>query len=565
MTRRLIYTLFFLLAVPAILMTCFRPLTSLDLDWHIAAGRWMLENGSVPWVDVFSHSANGNAWNNHQVGGDLLLGWLYQLSDGYFSIRLLMGFACLGFLFLLWQRARKMHWPMAVFLPLLVTFFYVIFVRFQPRPFFMGQFCFALALFCWSPALKGDKRAIGFFVFTALLWTNFHGNYLIALLIFPLLAFAAKAEERKIALGLSSALFVIWPLHAGGFEMSLYPVKQLLSPAANFSFYYHFVQELAPPDFSSFNHQSIYVLVMLVATLYFVFYCYKKFGLRRITEILALIVLLVFFFKSRRNVFPLAIFVSYFIMRLDLFGSVYTFKRPKVLLTVSILLLTVGPIMQLSFFYQAWGKVSYSQDRASKYKIDSCIARIKDMKAKGYLKGNMYNDFALGSALIKGLGEKSVFVDGRCEIYGAAFLENAYWKFSRDRSKDDSADHFRDEIVKKHNITFAVLNYRKGGNFQTLSNYFGRKKWRLFHVDHTCFVMADSSLMPKSEAFLTQEKVSSEFCRQFKEAPKAGEILLREMARFGYLKMMEPLIDYLIERFPERNIAPQFKKALEAP
>jgi hypothetical protein len=50
-----------------------------DTYWHLAAGRWMVEHGSVPQVDPFSHSMPGTAWTAHEWLAELLLAGLHQV------------------------------------------------------------------------------------------------------------------------------------------------------------------------------------------------------------------------------------------------------------------------------------------------------------------------------------------------------------------------------------------------------------------------------------------------------------------------------------------------------
>jgi hypothetical protein len=49
-----------------------------DTFWHIAAGDWMLAHGTVPKVDVFSHSMPGAVWHAHEWLAEVLFSALYQ-------------------------------------------------------------------------------------------------------------------------------------------------------------------------------------------------------------------------------------------------------------------------------------------------------------------------------------------------------------------------------------------------------------------------------------------------------------------------------------------------------
>src|SRR5437867_7535908 len=48
-----------------------RPLNANDLFWHLAAGRHILDTGSIPRTDPFSFASDGGEWIDHE--------WLWQV------------------------------------------------------------------------------------------------------------------------------------------------------------------------------------------------------------------------------------------------------------------------------------------------------------------------------------------------------------------------------------------------------------------------------------------------------------------------------------------------------
>src|SRR2546426_308889 len=64
-----------LLALLAAAMVCWlwKPLQHAnDIWWHLASGRYMVQHGLLPRTDVFSFTANGRPWINHE--------WLFQIA-----------------------------------------------------------------------------------------------------------------------------------------------------------------------------------------------------------------------------------------------------------------------------------------------------------------------------------------------------------------------------------------------------------------------------------------------------------------------------------------------------
>ena len=53
------------------LVLCFKGNLDSDLFWHMATGRWILENGTFPSQDMFSYVYTGAEWIN--------LPWIFQI------------------------------------------------------------------------------------------------------------------------------------------------------------------------------------------------------------------------------------------------------------------------------------------------------------------------------------------------------------------------------------------------------------------------------------------------------------------------------------------------------
>lgn len=53
-------------------------LSDADTYWHVAAGRWIIEHGSVPKSDPFSHSMPGAVWTAHEWLSEVMLAGLHR-------------------------------------------------------------------------------------------------------------------------------------------------------------------------------------------------------------------------------------------------------------------------------------------------------------------------------------------------------------------------------------------------------------------------------------------------------------------------------------------------------
>ena len=68
---------FAVIATAAALAT--RRVDDMDTWWHMAAGRWIVENGRVPYTDTLSYTVPDNPWINLQWLFDVLLYGVYSL------------------------------------------------------------------------------------------------------------------------------------------------------------------------------------------------------------------------------------------------------------------------------------------------------------------------------------------------------------------------------------------------------------------------------------------------------------------------------------------------------
>src|SRR5689334_3098388 len=49
-----------------------------DTGWHIRTGEWILANGRVPHLDLFSYTRSGQPWFAWEWLWDVCFGWLHQ-------------------------------------------------------------------------------------------------------------------------------------------------------------------------------------------------------------------------------------------------------------------------------------------------------------------------------------------------------------------------------------------------------------------------------------------------------------------------------------------------------
>ena len=148
-----------------------------DLFWHLATGRYIVENKVVPDKDVFGHITSGQEWIPFEWGWDILTYGLYNIG-GYNAILLFRSLAfCFIFLLLyLLLRKFRVNAFLAVFA--LSVLLVAIMDRFSPRPHILTYIFFVLLLYILLSYKYIDKEKYGrrlFFIpLIFLLWANSH-------------------------------------------------------------------------------------------------------------------------------------------------------------------------------------------------------------------------------------------------------------------------------------------------------------------------------------------------------------------------------------------------------
>jgi len=173
-----------------------RPLADADIGWHIRTGEQILATHSVPRVDSFSSTMQGQPWLAWEWLYDTLLGVVYGsmgLNGVVWLAALLMSTA---FAVLFWQMlARGTGLPVALLLWLLVLGASSIHVFARPH---IVSWLFTLL---WFVALERWEQGSAppwlrwFFPVSMLLWVNLHGGWLLGMTLLAVYALAAFVES----------------------------------------------------------------------------------------------------------------------------------------------------------------------------------------------------------------------------------------------------------------------------------------------------------------------------------------------------------------------------------
>lgn len=117
-----------------------------DLFWHLATGRYIVENKVVPDKDVFGHVTSGAEWIPFEWGWDVLSYGLYNIG-GYNAILAFRSIAFCFIFYMMFLLLRK--FKVNTFLAFLLLFLLLIGImdRLSPRPHIITYILFTLLLY----------------------------------------------------------------------------------------------------------------------------------------------------------------------------------------------------------------------------------------------------------------------------------------------------------------------------------------------------------------------------------------------------------------------------------
>ena len=200
-----------------------------DTGWHIAAGRYILEAGSIPSTDPFSYAFAGQPWHAHEWLAEVVMAGLFDAA-GWVGLILLFAIAGGITVFLIGReliRWLPVRWALCAL--------FVICGLLHPlalaRPHLLAWPLLATWLLILLRA-RETKRAPSYAALPImLLWANLHASYILGLGIAAILAVEAVIDPRRDrqaivrwAVFLAAALLAacITPHGVDGF---LYPFK----------------------------------------------------------------------------------------------------------------------------------------------------------------------------------------------------------------------------------------------------------------------------------------------------------------------------------------------------
>ena len=479
-----------------------------DLWLHLATGRFIVQNGHVPNVDVLSCTIASQPWTNHEWLFQVIVYWIYQAwqADGLIKMQVVIVFLTMTFLLLLCYDKNKQLLTILLLLLIFPTYHQ----RFTIRPDLVSLLFFILYLYILSWHLN-SRWSLSILFFIQILWSNTHGFFFLG----PFLIFTGILSEwikrhmplpyewnrsgrlepedyqrLKQIFGLVTLACLLNPYFLKG---ALYPIYVLVSLSGDSKIFFQHVQELHKPlswnTIFSRDGYEYYKLMILVSGVSFI-YNRKKID---VGILMAWAVFLASSLLAIRNM----IYFSFFgvlvctinFQNLSLSDLAewthFRFFNARIQHMVStvikmVLIIFLSDYMNTLSFNGYFDFDTYTRkSEFGSVSLRNFPYRAADFLVQHNIQGNFFNDFNSGAYLLGRCHPNiKVFIDGRTEEYGPEFfkLYNKIWKGDK---------KLFDEVVNQYNITGAFLSYMYvPAPVETMRALYHDPVWSLVYFDY---------------------------------------------------------------------------------
>jgi hypothetical protein len=412
--------LFAILLFVALFDMALRPIADADFWWHLRTGQLIVETRTIPLADPFSFTNLGKPWIAHEWLVEILIYGLFRL--GGFGLLIL------------------------IFAAFITATFYLVYLRSEGRPYIAG-FVLLLGALASAPTWGVRPQIITYLFFASflllldryavtckakyliplpflmLLWVNLHAAYALGIALVGLYLTGAVFEWIKAGFGIKAPrlreVFLLGSILAicllatlanpNGLRLLTYPFETLSSQAMQQN-----IQEWFSPDFHRSEWQPLLWLILALIGA-------GLLGRKKLSPVNILLTLAFGYLAlhSMRHVplFAIAAVPALAEMLSAILPNLDNTRPALVALKwVNPLLVVVAIFVVIVQF------TNVIQKQATTEKEYFPTAAV-DWIAHNHPTGNIFNTYGWGGYLIWRLyPEYQVYIDGRADLYGDAFI-----------------------------------------------------------------------------------------------------------------------------------------------
>ncbi|HYO99837.1 MAG TPA: hypothetical protein VER76_06585 [Pyrinomonadaceae bacterium] len=475
-TRRLL--VFVLLA--AIFAMTAAQITDPDFWWHLRTGQFIYETRTIPHTDIFSFTAQGKEWVTHEWLAEVLMFGIYKFS-GWGGLVVAFSLVMTAALWIAYRVCAKLapHPYVAgasVLIGALATA-----PMWGVRPQMISFLFTSIYVAVLGEYVRGARaKSLWPLVPLMLVWVNMHGGYALGLGLIAVTGAGTVLDELMRERGerqlfarlrplllLFAACVLVVPLNPNGLRMFSYPFETLNSHAMH-----AYIEEWFTPNFHQFIAQPFAFL--LFATLVALALSPKR---ARHGELLLLCVATYAALRAWRNIpffalvaMPLLAEHAWHVLTgrawwrwLTVPEKRETGTKAFVQLALNFVLLICVPV---GLCVANVSKVMAKQATIEREKYPA--AAVEFLRAHPG-SGAIYNEYGWGGYLIwKLYPQREVFIDGRADVYGDAFMEETLATMAGERDWRAPLDRYgvRTVLIKPNTALASLL--RQDANWRSV-------------------------------------------------------------------------------------------------
>ena len=453
-----------------------------DLGRHITIGNYILDTGSIPTRDIFSHTMTGQRLVPHEWLAQVLFALAHRLmglSGDVFLAALLGAFTIL----IVYQELIKRgnFRLVALFVATIVTI--VSSVHWLARPHMFTFFFVVLWTYWLERFYKGEGKSAWFFPLLMLIWVNTHGAFIagfvvlgtyIADWIWEFLHGRGKKEmgQKLFLIGLLS--FAVTFINPSG----VYLWGTSVGYVSNSFMTSHTVEYLSP----DFHEKDMWPFMFMVAFALFALMQERKIQVR---EALLLAGWTIMSLYSVRNMPLFAVITA------PIFGALIQPWAEKILNGLKqpsgpreseeVLRGYVWVVIPVLFFgFLLWRGVPLDQQGTGNVFLPNKMpVQAVDWLEKNPQDGKMFNHFIWGGYILYRMWPaETVFIDGQTDFYGEALMREYFDVINLSANWQN--------ILDKHDVSWMLIPRN-----EALAKYLSAvddDTWHVIYEDETAVI-----------------------------------------------------------------------------
>lgn len=468
------------------------PVHNYDFWWHLATGKYITENSSLPKHDPFSFTSNDTPSMRKTVilKGNWLAEVIFYKAYSKWDLKgiiILRALLLVCFLFFIFLNIKKQDASDLTALILTAVVFLTAKTFGGERPQLFTFLVFSIVFYLLEDLrITRSKKAYLIPVLVMAL-SNMHPGYVVCILLISIYLAGEGGRSLFRKEGKESIfyrLLIIWSL---AILFSLLNPTGLTMLTGVFSIHGDYTKGIVEfmPPFSLYLKK-----VTPLNYSYLVFLLFSLSGLRYLRKIgiVQLLLLAVFTFMSfvalRYQIFymcaaaPILARIIVSIREEKALTKLFAWLKPR-----EGFLNAAACIIGILLVFQQIPAFARDDFRAETfYSVPKGAA---DFLEKIEIKGNMFNEYGFGGYLVWRLSPaKKVFIDGRL------LEENIYMDYQDVAYAAEGPEASWEDMIKKYNVSYIIMPplLHHGSIYPIVEKLFTRDEWSLIYMDHLSLI-----------------------------------------------------------------------------